>query len=86
MRGLDGAIVSCRFIHLKSDFIYSHAFGAPLCEGNEVIDCEAGFYLEPARSANWDLDRSEKPVPRYQRGGNGQMASCRQFEHDSVRG
>jgi hypothetical protein len=45
---VDGAIVSCRFIHLKSDFIYSHAFGAPLCEGNEVIDCEAGFYLEPA--------------------------------------
>jgi hypothetical protein len=45
---VDGAIVSCRFIHLKSDFSYSHAFGAPLCEGNEVIDCQTGFYLEPA--------------------------------------
>jgi hypothetical protein len=33
---------------LKSDFTYSHAFAAPLCEGNEVIDCETGFYLEPA--------------------------------------
>ena len=45
---VDGAIVSCRFIHLKSDFSYSHAFGAPLCEGNEVIGCDTGFYLEPA--------------------------------------
>ena len=45
---VDGAIVNCRFIHLRSDFSYSHAFAAPLCEGNEVIDCEAGFYLEPA--------------------------------------
>jgi hypothetical protein len=44
----DGAIVNCRFIHLRSDFSYSHAFAAPLCEGNEVIDCENGFYLEPA--------------------------------------
>jgi hypothetical protein len=45
---VDGAIVNCRFIHLRSDFSYSHAFAAPLCEGNEVIDCEVGFYLEPA--------------------------------------
>jgi hypothetical protein len=44
---VDGEIVNCRFIHLKSDFSYSHAFGAPLCEGNEVMDCETGFYLEP---------------------------------------
>jgi len=45
---VDGAIVNCRFIHLRSDFLYSHAFGAPLCEGNEVIGCETGFYLEPS--------------------------------------
>jgi hypothetical protein len=45
---VDGAIVNCHFIHLRSDFSYSHAFGAPLCEGNEVIGCETGFYLEPA--------------------------------------
>ncbi len=44
---IEGAIVNCRFINLKSDFSYSHAFGAPLCEGNEVIGCENGFYLEP---------------------------------------
>jgi hypothetical protein len=45
---VDGAIVNCRFIDLRSDFSYSHAFAAPLCEGNEVIGCENGFYLEPA--------------------------------------
>ena len=44
---LEGAIVNCRFINLKSDFSYSHAFGAALCEGNVVIGCENGFYLEP---------------------------------------
>jgi len=44
---VDGAIVNCQFINLKSDFLYSHAFGAPLCEGNEVMGCEIGFYLEP---------------------------------------
>jgi hypothetical protein len=44
---LDGAIVNCRFINVKSDFTYSHAFAAPLCEGNEVIGCDTGFYLEP---------------------------------------
>jgi hypothetical protein len=44
---LEGAIVNCRFINLKSDFSYSHAFGAALCEGNEVNGCETGFYLEP---------------------------------------
>lgn len=45
--GIQGAIVNCRFINLRSDFTYSHAFGAPVCEGNEVIGCEDGFYLEP---------------------------------------
>jgi len=44
---IQGAIVNCRFINLKSDFSYSHAFGAPLCEGNEVIGCENGVYFEP---------------------------------------
>jgi hypothetical protein len=44
---VQGAIVNCRFINLKSDFIYSHAFAAPLCEGNVVIGCEDGFYMEP---------------------------------------
>jgi hypothetical protein len=43
----DGEIVNCRFINLKSDFIYSHAFAAPLCEGNDVTGCQTGFYLEP---------------------------------------
>jgi hypothetical protein len=47
---IDGSIVNCRFIHLRSDFSYSHAFEAPLCEGNEVNDCENGFYLEPEDS------------------------------------
>jgi len=52
---LEGAIVNCRFINLKSDFSYSHAFGAALCEGNQVIGCEAGFYLEPddRQSGTW---------------------------------
>ena len=45
---MEGAIVNCRFINLKSDFSYSHAFAAPLCEGNEVIGCDYGFALEPA--------------------------------------
>jgi len=44
---LEGAIVNCRFINLESDFSYSHAFGAALCEGNVVIGCDTGFYLEP---------------------------------------
>jgi hypothetical protein len=44
---IQGAIVHCRFINLKSDFSYSHAFAAPLCEGNEVIGCEYGVYFEP---------------------------------------
>ncbi|HTD16741.1 MAG TPA: hypothetical protein VK673_16270 [Chthoniobacterales bacterium] len=44
---IEGAIVNCRFVNLKSDFSYSHALRAPLCEGNEVTGCDNGFYLEP---------------------------------------
>jgi hypothetical protein len=44
---IQGAIVNCRFINLKSDFTYSHAFAAPLCEGNDVEGSDTGFYLEP---------------------------------------
>ncbi|MBV8533845.1 MAG: hypothetical protein JO207_08585 [Verrucomicrobia bacterium] len=44
---IEGAIINCQFIDLKSDFSYSHAFGAPLCQGNKVTNCEVGFYLEP---------------------------------------
>jgi len=57
---LEGAIVNCRFINLKSDFSYSHAFGAALCEGNEVIGCETGFYLEPddRQSGTWIIRKN----------------------------
>ncbi|MBV8176629.1 MAG: hypothetical protein JO151_18975 [Verrucomicrobia bacterium] len=57
---LEGAIVNCRFINLKSDFSYSHACGAALCEGNEVIGCETGFYLEPddQQSGTWIIRKN----------------------------
>ena len=52
---MEGAIVNCRFINLKSDFTYSHAFAAPVCEANEVIGCDNGFSLEPddRQSGTW---------------------------------
>ncbi|MBV8172980.1 MAG: hypothetical protein JO151_00275 [Verrucomicrobia bacterium] len=58
---LEGAIVNCRFINLKSDFSYSHAFGAAICRGNVVIGCETGFYLEPddQQSGTWIVRHNE---------------------------
>jgi hypothetical protein len=58
---LEGAIVNCRFINLKSDFSYSHAFGAAVCEGNEVVGCETGFYLEPndQQSGTWIIRNNQ---------------------------
>jgi hypothetical protein len=58
---LEGAIVNCRFINLKSDFSYSHAFGAAMCEGNVVIGCETGFYLEPddLQSGTWTIRKNK---------------------------
>ena len=57
---LEGAIVNCRFINLKSDFSYSHAFGAALCEGNEVNGSDSGFYLEPddRQSGTWIIRKN----------------------------
>jgi hypothetical protein len=57
---MEGAIVNCRFINLKSDFSYSHAFAAPRCEGNEVISCDNGFYLEPddRQSGTWIIRKN----------------------------
>jgi hypothetical protein len=58
---VDGSIINCRFINLKSDFTYSHAFSAPLCESNQVIGCEAGFYLEPqdVQSGAWIIRKNQ---------------------------
>ena len=57
---IEGAIVNCRFINLKSDFSYSHALRAPLCESNEVTGCDNGFYLEPddRQSGTWVIRKN----------------------------
>ena len=49
---VDGAVVNCRFVDIRSDFLYSHAFGAALCEGNDVRGCTECFYLEPIDHQN----------------------------------
>ena len=83
---IQGAIVHCRFINLKSDFSYSHAFGAPLCEGNDVDGSDNGFYLEPddRQSGTWIIRNN-----RFRDIITAVMVKWhpdRQFEHDSVRG
>jgi len=42
------AVVNSSFLNLDSDFLYSHAFYAQVCTGNNVQGCEVGTYIEPA--------------------------------------
>jgi hypothetical protein len=41
-------VTGCSFLNIASDFLYSHAFGAPVCSGNVVDGCQIGFYSEPS--------------------------------------
>jgi len=44
------AVVNSSFLNLDSDFLYSHAFYAQVCTGNNVQGCEVGTYTEPTEA------------------------------------
>ena len=46
------AVVNSSFLNLESDFLYSHAFYAQQCTGNNVQGCEVGTYAEPSYAIN----------------------------------
>jgi hypothetical protein len=45
------AVVNSSFINLESDFLYSHAFYAQRCTGNNVQGCDIGTYAEPSNAS-----------------------------------